>query len=132
MAKEKDNPQPTNNSSGLTADRFKAIQEILMGSEMEQIDGKFANFQNRMDNMRNEIEEQIAGLRKDLLGKIDQLEKTLTDNLEEKHDSLLKKEERDYSFVKEEIARLDKDKARRKDLGKLFLLMGEAMIKDDE
>lgn len=128
MAKEKVN----NDSLQAENDKFKAIQDILMGGEMRQIEQRFHKLQERLEEGQSELEKQFVSLKKELAEKQTDTKTELNDKLEKLIEQLTEKVERNHKFSREEFARLGTEKANRKELGKMFLMIGESLLKEDE
>jgi len=128
MAKEKVN----NESSQAENDKFKAIQDILMGGEMRQIEQRFHKLQERLEEAQSDLEKQFVSLKKDLSEGQASNTTELNKKIENLIEQLSEKIERNHKFNREELARLGTEKANRKELGKMFLMIGESLLKDDE
>ncbi|MFK7926396.1 MAG: hypothetical protein AB8H47_30895 [Bacteroidia bacterium] len=128
MAKEKEN----NDSLQAENDKFKAIQDILMGGEMRQIEQRFHKLQERLEEGQSDLERQFVALQKELAEKQTDTKVELNDKLEKLIEQLADKVERNHKYSREEIARLDNEKTNRKELAKMFLMIGESLLKDAE
>ncbi len=111
--------------------KFKAIQDILMGGEMRQIEQRFHKLQNRLEASQEALEKELASLKASLHEQQTKQEQTFNEKLEHLLEKLSEKVERNHTYAKEEVARLDFEKSNRKELGKMFLMIGEALAKDE-
>ncbi len=128
MAKEK----ATNDTLQAENDKFKAIQDILMGGEMRQIEQRFHKLQERLEEAQSDLEKQFVNLKKDLTESQAANSAELNKKIDDLIEQLSEKVERNHKYSREEVARLDMEKANRKELGKMFLMIGESLLKDDE
>lgn len=128
MAKEK----ATNDSSQAEKDKFKAIQDILMGGEMRQIEQRFHKLQERLEEAQTDLEKQFVSLKKDLTESQASNSAELNKKIDSLIEQLTEKVERNHKYSREEVARIDMEKANRKELGKMFLMIGESLLKDDD
>ncbi|MEM6346293.1 MAG: hypothetical protein AAF927_20560 [Bacteroidota bacterium] len=128
MAKEK----ATNDSSQAEKDKFKAIQDILMGGEMRQIEQRFHKLQERLEEAQTDLEKQFVSLKKDLTESQASNSAELNKKIDSLIEQLTEKVERNHKYSREEVARIDMEKANRKELGKMFLMIGESLLKDED
>lgn len=105
--------QPNKESSN-TNSKLDAIKELLLGEDRQQFDGKFDETDGRLDHLDNLVESSnratekaIAGLRSDILAKMD-----------EQHTALMKR-----------IDELDKDKMAKNNLADILSDAAKAMKK---
>ena len=112
--------------------KFKAIQDILMGGEMRQIDGRFQQMQDRLEESHESLEKKLSQLQTDLNEKMGKQGDQLGSKLENLFAQLSEKLDRNHKFAKEEVARLDGEKSNRQELAKLFMMIGQALMREDD
>lgn len=130
MANKKDKNTPAK-AEPMEENKFKAIQDILMGGEMRQIEQRFHQLQNRLEASQEALEKDLTNLKQSVKETQELQGKSLNDKLEELIQKLTEKVDRNHQFAKEEITRLDIAKTNRQELGKMFLMIGEALAKED-
>jgi F0F1-type ATP synthase membrane subunit b/b' len=131
MAKEK-GKKDNETLAAPESNKFKAIQDILMGGEMRQIEQRFHKLQNRFDESREELESLLKETKETLQAEQAKTNKELSEKLDKLIEKLTEKVDRNHKYAKEEISRIDFEKTNRKELGKMFLMIGEALAKDEE
>ncbi|MEL6651269.1 MAG: hypothetical protein AAFQ87_10745 [Bacteroidota bacterium] len=128
MAKEK----AANDTLQSEMDKFKAIQDILMGGEMRQIEQRFHKLQERLEEGQSELEKQFVALKKEIAESQTKDKSELTQKIEHLIQQLSEKVDKNQQYTRDEIARLGLEKSGRKELGKLFMMIGESLIQNSE
>ncbi|MEO9869151.1 hypothetical protein [Ekhidna sp.] len=109
MKKETIEGQEPNNQSPVSDDRLEAVRDLLFGQNVQEYRDEFKELKDLLQQQRDELEQQSTSAETQMLDRLGQLEKKLSDQLTE--------------ATKEINTRLDalsNDKADRKQLAKLL------------
>jgi hypothetical protein len=119
MAKEQINNQRADTSASMDS-KLAAIKEIIFGQEQ-------AELKHELDELKALILEQNSVIQSELKAARAQMEATMK-SMDAEID---KKLEAHQKSTDKAIARVDKEKANRKALGKMLVNIGEKLMKDD-
>ncbi len=102
-----------------SASRIEAIKNLIFGENIQQIDIEFQTIRNEIDKKKEDLENYIALVNKELSQTIDNLETDLNIRITDLD-----------AKTNDNVAMLTHKKVDRKILGELLVNMGENILKD--
>ena len=116
---EKDEKKIKDEAHASTASKIDAIKELIFGDNIQTYDSEFESIKNNLATAKQESEDVIDSIRKELNKTIDNLNTDLNIRVTDLENKL-----------NQQIENLDKKKVDRKLLGKLLISLGDKISQE--